>query len=374
MEMNDRKPYCILSLDGGGIRGLVSSILLEYLETQLQAKTNNPNALLKDFFHFIAGTSTGSIIACAVSQGIPTPHIKSVYLDRAEEIFPRSWRFWKSLLGRLLTGGPMFDDIGLERVLKDEVGDRPFKELSRPTLVTSFDTLNRQDVVFKNTKLAHQNIPVWQICRSSSAAPVAFPGFAMGDRDFLAEWQKDGNKIDSKANPPGIPLIDGGVIANDPALCAIAERLSWNKKPPAELSGRDRPWIEPGYEKVELHDIIVASFGTGEPTVDGLDIAKATHWGAVKWVNPLNGVPLVDVLFEGSIDSTNYIATSILTPDNYFRFQPEIERKTSAFSASQSNLAQLERNARDCLARSDIQKELDRLIEILTRPQPVPQT
>ncbi len=371
--MKTNKPYRILSLDGGGIRGLTSAILLECLERKIQEHENNPNARLRDYFDLIAGTSAGSIIACGIAKGISATEIKNLFWQRGKDIFPETW--WKNkgifspffsllrtIANRLITGAtqPMYDGIGLEVVLKDVFGEKLlFEELTKPTLITSYDVYNRQAIVFKNTDLLLGKIPVWEICRSSAAAPVAFPAHEMKNENFLQYTKAMGLEI-----PPGgsIPLIDGGVIANDPVLCAIAERLHWNLTPLAN----HQKWIPERCDTwVDVKDIVVASFGTGQPVARKIDIKQARRWG-VEWASPLRGVPIIDILFDGSTDTSNYIAQQILWKDKYFRFQPILDKESSIspFEANQRQLIALQETVTKSCEKID--ENLRQLVTIIT--------
>jgi uncharacterized protein len=273
-------PYRILSLDGGGIRGLVSAIWLNRLEQRLGSP-------LRNYFELVAGTSTGSLIACGVSLGIPTSEIINLYLKQGREVFPPSGRRLWSRISRSFSQGldaPRYDGEGLKQVLQGVFGNARFGELSRRTLVTSYDALNREALVFKNDRSFYNELPVWEICKASASAPTFFPAHVM--------------TIDGQA----IPLIDGGVVANNPTACAIAEAVRINEA----LSGT---------ESVALSQFVVASFGTGE-TTRPISIREAQEWGTLEWAQPLIGV-----LFDGSADSVHYIAKQLLANDRYFRFQ-----------------------------------------------------
>lgn len=107
--------YRILSLDGGGIRGLMTAIWLQRHEEKLKGP-------LHEHFDVVAGTSTGSILACAVSKGIPVERIVELYVQRGKQVFPSAAsRLW-SRTTRLFSQGvsaPKYDGEGIERVLKD---------------------------------------------------------------------------------------------------------------------------------------------------------------------------------------------------------------------------------------------------------------
>ncbi|MEM1394479.1 MAG: patatin-like phospholipase family protein [Cyanobacteria bacterium P01_H01_bin.150] len=353
--MKTNVPFYILALDGGGVRGLVTAVILERLEKKLQE--HDPLKPMRDYFDVIAGTSTGSLIACAVSKGLNASEIKDFYLHNSQIIFPPSKILIHSLLNwiRLGSSQPIYSDEGLKMVLKYIFGNSKFGELTKPTIVTSYDTYNRQAIVFKNTKIAHQDIPVWEICRASSAAPVGFPGYEMTHEAFLEDLRLKGYLIPENS---GIPLIDGGVFANNPALCAIAERLRWNNHLP------DNPkWNAFIPENVHQKDIIVASFGTGQH-VKKIGTKQVKQWGALEWLSPHHDLPLLDVLFDGAGDAVCYIAEQIIG-NSYFRFQPQFAVNIPTFSAKQENLEAIIKCTEKYLRQPEIDIKLDNLIETL---------
>jgi hypothetical protein len=255
----------------------------------------------------------------------------------------------------------MYDGKGLENVLKsnDVFGEKLlFEDLPKPTLITSYDTYNRQAVVFKNTEPLLGKIPVWEVCRSSSAAPVAFPAHEMNNEYFLEFLKAKGFEIPANR---GIPLIDGGVFANDPVLCAIAERLHWNLFPPAD----QEKWIPKEHQWVEIKDVVAASFGTGQPIARKFSIEQARGWG-VEWASPLRGVPIVDILFDGSTEATDYITEQILWKEKYFRFQPILDKASSIspFNANPAKVCALQKKVESFCKQVD--GELNQLVDILT--------
>jgi patatin-like phospholipase/acyl hydrolase len=276
-------PYCILSLDGGGIRGIISAIWLNRLEAELE----HP---LHEYFDLIAGTSTGAILACAVSLGIPTERIIELYRDKGRIVFPAAGG-WLGRIKRRVKNlfAPRYDGRGLDDALREVFGDARFAELKvKPTLITTYNTLDREAVIFKNTRALCADIPVWQLCRASSSAPLYFP----------AQVIKVGNAE--------MPLVDGGLVANNPTACAIAEAVKLNRR-----GDPDR--------RAHLSDFVVASFGTGEAT-DPISIRDAQKSGLRGWA-----LRLIDVLFDGPADVTHYIAKHFLADDNYFRFQTPLK-------------------------------------------------
>ena len=283
------RPYRILSLDGGGIRGLMTAVWLARLEAELGSP-------LHEHFDLVAGTSTGALLGCGVSKGVPAAKMVTLYEEEGASIFPnRASRLWNRAT-RLFSDGvsaPKYDGAGLEKALKGVFGTTLFKNLKvKPTLVTAYDVLGREAVVFKNTKAAHRQLRVWEICRASAAAPAYFPAheMAVGGAD--------------------LPLVDGGVVANNPTACAIAEAVRINSE--ARKSGVTDP------EPAEIEHFVVASFGTGE-SIRRITADEAREWGASEWA-----LPLIDVLFDGSADAVDYIARQLVDPENYFRFQTRL--------------------------------------------------
>ena len=346
--------YKILSCDGGGIRGLLTAILLESLEAELQQL--DPKATIANCFDMFAGTSTGSIIACGLAKGMTAKKIRQFYEQEGEKIFPTmDANFWrKEALERIRKGDvslPLFQAKSLEAVLTSAEVFPPsllFGKLPKPTLITSYDTYNREAVVFKSTQDKFATIPVWQVCRSSSAAPVAFAGYLMQDEQFLQALKEDAPNFEgdlpTKIPPEGIPLIDGGVVANNPALCAIAEQI-------AAEGNRG------------LNDILVAAFGTGQ-LPRRITPNEAITWGGLDWVDLFNGIPLLDVFSDGSADAIDYVSGKLLR-DNYLRYQPVLEPETSTFQADSKNLKLLRKAAENYLntgGRKRFQKLAQKLL------------
>lgn len=353
---------CILSCDGGGIRGLVTAVMLERLEQKLKVK--NPNKQLRDYFDLIAGTSTGSIIACGVAKGVDASTIRQLYLKQGIVIFPKIDEVAWSLLIRIRPGysQAIYDGKGLEAVLQDEEvfgKNLLFGDLPVPTLVTSYDAYNRQAAVMVNrvnginTEPAFANIPVWEVCRASAAAPTAFPAHLMKEKNFIEFLEQSGHVVPvDKQGRKVVPLIDGGVFANNPALCAVVNRLGWDED-----------------NKASGADLVVASFGTGQ-NIKEIGVEAAREWGVLEWLSPRQGIPLLDTLFDGSSDTVDYAIQGLLPECNYYRFQPKLEADLQAFNAGFDNLNRLVDSANRFLSKPEIERKLDALVTQLVSRQP----
>lgn len=211
----------VLSIDGGGLHGILPATVLAYLEEKSRKPINR-------MFDLVVGTSTGGIIALALAGPSPTnaKRVLSLYIDHAAEIFPhRAFRLpW---LVR-----PKYRADGLERLLQDYVGNASIHYSTQYVMVTAYDIEARRPVFFKSWR--EDTTPAWRAARATSAAPAYFP--------------------------PCGSLIDGGVYANNPAVSAAAE----SKK------------LWPG------EDCLVVSLGCGEH-IRRLDPERAAGWGLAGW-------------------------------------------------------------------------------------------
>jgi patatin-like phospholipase/acyl hydrolase len=309
----------ILSLDGGGIRGLVSCHWLAGVERALSS-AGKPG-LLKHF-DLIAGSSTGALVACGLAHGISPDTLAQLYRAQRHVIFPDlAGRLW-SRANRLISDGmsaPRYDGVGIEKVLRKVFGKTTLGQLKAPVLITSYDTISRTPVIFKSFDAKHRDLLVWEVCRASSAAPTYFPAHAM--------------KVEGKE----CALIDGGVVANNPTACAIAEAL---RKDARVDNSRD---------------LVVLSVGTGERT-RSIDLDSARSWGALEWA-----VPIIDVLFDGNTDSVDYIARQ-LVGDGYYRMQAELLIGLDDLDdTSETNVLGLETLAKEYLTRPATKKMLAEL-------------
>ncbi|GAB3332597.1 patatin-like phospholipase family protein [Marilutibacter aestuarii] len=313
----------ILSLDGGGIRGLVGCIWLSGIEDAL-ARAGKPG--LVKHVDLIAGSSTGALMACGLAVGLSPAQLADWYRKERHVIFPgMAGRLW-SRAGRLFTQGvsaPRYDAKGLEKVLRKVFGTTTLGEAKLPLLITSYDTIARVPVVFKSFKPEHADLPMWEVCRASSAAPTYFPAHGM-----VVEGRKRA-------------LIDGGVVANNPTACAIAEALRKDQR------------VD------NAHDLRVVSVGTGERNRP-IDLKSAREWGALEWATPI-----IDVLFDGNTDSVDYIARHIVG-DGYFRLQSQLTPGLDDLDdVSDTNIAALEAMATRYLLQPATRSLLGRIAEQL---------
>jgi uncharacterized protein len=175
----DGTPKRILSLDGGGIRGIITLQYLKRIETLLRERYNNDNMVLSDYFDFIGGTSTGSIIASALALGRDVDYIIGKYQELARRVFPE-WGILKFV--NVLRFGVLYDKKKLEKELEDVFGE---ELLGSSNIKTGLGIVSKRADknsiwMFYNHPDQHyyshnKDIPLKNAIRASSAAPIVFP-------------------------------------------------------------------------------------------------------------------------------------------------------------------------------------------------------
>lgn len=267
--------YRIVSIDGGGIRGLIPAILLERLSREPGL------AGWLESVDLLAGTSTGGLIALALSAGKSPAEIRDMYVTKAGEIFDRTaWRAITSL-GSLI--GAKYDIANLERVIRPFLGgETRLSHLRRRVLIASFDLDSGAGDPRGRTwkpKLFH-NFPgpdsdgdelAYRVGLYTSAAPTYFAGSG--------------------------GYVDGGVYAANPSMCALAQTQD--------------PRIP---DAVRLEDVTLLSMGTGI----SLQFIEENRpdWGDVQWIEPL-----LKIMLDGVSGIADYECRRLLR-ERYLRVAP----------------------------------------------------
>ncbi|MBY5958415.1 patatin-like phospholipase family protein [Membranicola marinus] len=201
-------PKRILSLDGGGVRGILTLGFLERMEMILREQHDNPDLLLCDYFDLIGGTSTGSIIATGLALGMPVSELTDYYMTLGDKIFGKK----KNLL-RYLTKGEKYDIKPLNKSLKDVLGDVKLGDQDK--VKTGLCIVTKRADTFSTWPFhnhpegkyydLNKDIPLWKVVRASAAAPTY----------FLPLILDIGNKEKGS-------FIDGGIsMANNPSLTLL---------------------------------------------------------------------------------------------------------------------------------------------------------
>ncbi|MEH2366291.1 patatin-like phospholipase family protein [Nostoc sp.] len=281
--------FKILSLDGGGIRGVVSLQMLKEVERRIQATYGLE---LHQYFDMITGTSTGSIIAAGLAKGLNTTQLLELYETKAKQIFPqptnfqKPWRFVRNIFS------PKYSHDGLEKALEDEsaLGETKIGEITNTILlILAYDMRYRNTTFFTNLHPDlgarwYDGLPLKDICISSASAPTFFPPRELkaSNEDKFGKWS--------------FPHIDGGVCANNPSLAAMSQALKVSRS--RELSTEDKKKYN--LDNLKLEDISVLSIGTGK-SANPFEYEQIKKWHTLNWVERL-----VDVFMEptGEINAT----------------------------------------------------------------------
>ncbi|XP_051140454.1 patatin-like protein 2 isoform X1 [Andrographis paniculata] len=309
-----RKVVTVLSVDGGGIRGVIPGVLLANLEAKLQA-LDGPNARIADYFDVIAGTSTGGLITVMVTAPgkdnrplYAAKDIAGFYIEHCPKIFPESSR--NSIIDRLTNflGGPKYDGKYLKSLTQTLLKNLTLSQTLTDVVIPSFDIKNLQPVIF-NTREgrthALRNALLSDVCLGTSAAPTYLPPHYFEIR-----------------NPEGksktYNLVDGGVAANNPTLMAITHISN-------EI-------LKGNFELKDVHpmegDLLVLSLGTGMPQrEEKYSATEVERWGMLSWVYHKGGTPIIEVYSDSSADMVDiHVSTlfrSFRREQNYLRIQED---------------------------------------------------
>ncbi len=287
----------ILSIDGGGIRGIIPATFL----VEFEKRTGKP---VCELFDLIAGTSTGGILAATLtlpdSHGKPkysAEQVLAAYFEHGGAVFHRSMLRSVTTLGGLLR--PIYSPRMLDLMLEQYLGSARLHTTLTEILVTAYDMTSNTPWFFKTSFAKHHRAPaddplLTQVVRATTAAPTYFPPLMM----------------------EGHCMVDGGVFACNPALCAYAQAR--NMYPLEE-------------------EFLVVSLGTGLQ-VQNRPCSEIENWGIVDWAVPITGIML-----NSSSETVNYQMRALNGIKNYVRFQVQLEEDATGMDdASEENMRKLE--------------------------------
>lgn len=262
----------ILSIDGGGMKGIVSALVLIELEDILKKYTGANTVYLVDYFDLIAGTSTGSILAalllCPNDCNRPkytASDALNLYLTKGKTMFQTNPLHKLRTLGGLI--GPKYKNKALVAELNSYFGSVKTAELLKPCLLTSYNMTTRDSLFFNSLsslKSEDRNFNLADAVLASTAAPTFFPPSCIKSYNSCEDC-----------------LVDGGVFANNPSLCALIEALKLERTK-------------------NINDTMVLSIGNVY-SAKSYDYNKVKHWGAINWA-----FPLLDVLMDASEQTVDY--------------------------------------------------------------------
>ncbi len=318
------KKIKILSVDGGGIRGIIPGTILAQLERFLQQKSNSDRKL-GDYFDMIAGTSTGGILSCIYLMPDEEGKAKYSAQDAVDLYIKNGHTIFDRTIGEKLTNvagmvHAKYSDEPLYALLNTYFGDVTLDKLIKPSLITSYDISERRAVFFTSADARTDsiyNFYVKDVARATSAAPTYFSPSHI-----------------RSLNGQMFALVDGGMFANNPALCAYAEARSLEfSKFFNDSEKKDKP---------SAADMIILSLGTGS-VKKRYRYDEFKNAGELKWLEPV-----IDILMSGNSETVAYQLTQMyltLDPENqknYYRLEPDLQEACSEMDiASKENVNNL---------------------------------
>ncbi|HXF90881.1 MAG TPA: CBASS cGAMP-activated phospholipase [Candidatus Nitrosotenuis sp.] len=288
---NPPQPKHIVSFDGGGIRGLLSTRIVQKIEDELgDSITNVANCF--------AGTSTGGLIALGYASGYKTDEIIDLFINKKDEVFSRSpWRKLKSVFG--LTD-EKYDTQPFERLIKSYYGEQTTLRDLKPNVIVPGTNITKGEALIFDSYLAKRNVdhnyPIWQIARATSAAPTYFEPMEIH----------------------GDAIVDGGLIANNPSTVAMAR-------------------IKQYFGCEALKELKVISVGTGNYH-DGIPYSKAKNMGILEWASPISSQ-----MMSASSKLFDSLTQDLMnSPQQYIRLNQELVEDIKLDDIQPENIQKIE--------------------------------
>ncbi|CAL4999346.1 unnamed protein product [Urochloa decumbens] len=318
----------VLSIDGGGVRGIIPGTILAFLEEKLQ-ELDGEGARIADYFDVIAGTSTGGLVTAMLTAPSPddknrplfaAKDINNFYLKHCSKIFPSCGGGPLGLFKKLMTG-PKYDGKYLHSVIRDLLGETKVSDALKNIVIPTFDIKLLQPTIFSKYDAVNdvsKDALLSDVCISTSAAPTYLPGHQFETKD------KDG-----KTRP--FNLIDGGVAANNPTLLAMNDVTKQ-----ILLGNQDFFPIKPA----DYGKFMVLSLGTGSAKVEEkFDAVQCSRWGLLGWLYNKGATPIIDSFSQASSDLVDIHASVLFqalhSEKSYLRIQDdELTGDTSSVDIS----------------------------------------
>ncbi|XP_027154147.1 patatin-like protein 1 [Coffea eugenioides] len=340
-HVNVRPPNCgnlitILSIDGGGIRGIIPGVILAYLESQLQ-ELDGEEARIADYFDVIAGTSTGGLITAMLAAPnenhrplYAAKDIVPFYLENSPKIFPQIGGPFGGVVNAFKTLiGPGYDGKYVQQLIKSNLGSTRLHQTLTSIVVPTFDIKILQPVIFSSYQVTDNPVVdalLSDICIGTSAAPTFLPAYYFKNSD-------------AQGNEREFNLIDGGIAANNPTLVAVSEVTKQVMKKNPDFFP-----IKP----MDYGRFLVISLGTGSDKNEHTYNAKmASKWGVFGWLYYKGSTPLIKAVNQASADMVDFhnsvVFQALHSDDNYLRIQDDTltGALSSVATATKQNLDNL---------------------------------
>ncbi|XP_050210110.1 patatin-like protein 6 [Mercurialis annua] len=298
---NQRGKICILSIDSGGMKGILSGKALAYLEDALKRKSGNPDARIADYFDVAAGTGIGGIFTAMLfgtkDHNRPLKKADDTWrflADHGKKIY-RSGK--NSGFKRLFKGGSGLTAAtsGLEKAMKEtfQVKDKSLtlKDTLKPVLIPCYDLSSTAPFLFSRADALETesfDFRLWEVCRATSAEPGLFQPVQMRSVDGQTKCL----------------AVDGGLAMSNPTAAAITHVLH-NKQ--------EFPFVR------GVEDLLVLSLGTGQLLEVKYEFDEVKNWRAKHWARPM-----ARISGDGSADAVDQavaMAFGQCKSSNYVRVQ-----------------------------------------------------
>jgi len=293
----------VLAIDGGGIRGVIPARILVHIEEILREVSRNEKAKISDYFDLVAGTSTGGILTALIlapDPGYSAADMVKLYVDYGAEIFTRSVR--TRLIDRNGLFHPLYQHEAIEKILENYLGDLKISELERPCLIPTYN-IETGEATFISSLEILQNPRSDRFIRDILRATTAAPTYFAPTRQ----------KRDA--------FIDGGMFANNPALCAYIEATKFPSEPQAQ-------------------DIMILSLGTGSINRH-YPYESARRWGRLNWIRPA-----LEIYSSAASQTVNHQLKMIYMnkdrEENYLRIEPNLNEFPVSAAMDNANADNIE--------------------------------
>jgi len=315
----------ILTIDGGGAKGIVPAIILQYIENKIIEITGNPRVYLSDFLDFIAGTASGSL----TSTMLITPDTNGKPAYKTGEIIDNLFEFasvyyqkkeWKTLWGLLGAAYPQ-EQVNNKHI---EIFDHwKMNDLLLPTAIPGYDILNRQPVIFTNKDRLDRygNLFANDVVRGSCASPG---------------WI---NPVEFRDGIYKNVIINGNVIANNPSMIAYIE------------AGKTPSLIEK-FKQITPNNTLLISLGAGQTKFTGFSVDKVKRWNKGKWFELFTSINIQSTTVIPEYQ-TRSLFKSYDAEENYIRIDPFIQIGSSQImNTSNHNMKNLLQDAYNYIERN----------------------
>ncbi|XP_022956941.1 patatin-like protein 6 [Cucurbita pepo subsp. pepo] len=347
---NQRGKICILSIDSGGMRGILSGKALSYLEQALKTKSGNPDARIADYFDVAAGAGIGGIFTAMLfatkDQSRPIYNAEETWRFLAEQgkrFYRSSSSLGNAFLRRLRkpsgssSSATATATAGLEKAMKEAFEENgrtlTLKDTLKPVLIPCYDLSSTAPFLFSRADALETesfNFRLWEVCRATSAEPGVFEPVPMQSIDHQTQCL----------------AVDGGLAMSNPTAAAITHVLH-NKQ--------EFPFVR------GVEDLLVLSLGTGQLFEVNYDYNEVKGWKAKQWARPIariSGEGAADMVDQavamafGQCKSSNYVRIQANGSSNV-KCSPNVE-----IDPSPSNVNMLLGLAEEMLKQKNVESVL----------------